>query len=123
MASMLQASTTEFRIVKCFWGRLGSLTAAFVADICGRAEKPRVIHATVYEIEPSLAEYLGQTLRQCANTCEHAGIEFQSDLLRDNFIDDGVRMLRQQMFEPARRFDCAILNPPYKKIAAIPKCD
>src|SRR5260370_14200548 len=31
-------------------------------------------------------------------------------------MDDGVRLLRHKMFEPARRFDCAILNPPYKKI-------
>ena len=117
MASMFEAKQERISLLDAGAG-VGSLTAAFVAEICGRAEKPRVIHATVYEIEPSLAEYLGQTLRQCANTCEHAGIEFQSDLLRDNFIDDGVRMLRQQMFEPARRFDCAILNPPYKKISS-----
>jgi len=33
-----------------------------------------------------------------------------------DFIEDGTRKLRQEMFAPVERFNCAILNPPYKKI-------
>ena len=65
-----------------------------------------------------LATYLADTLRQCQRACEDAGIKFESDLIERDFIDDGVRMLRQEMFAPTRRFNCAILNPPYKKISS-----
>jgi len=115
MAAMFEAKQEHIGLLDAGAG-VGSLTAAFVSEICSRPNKPKRIHATAYEIDPSLAEYLTDTLRQCGKTCERAGIEFQSDLIRRDFIDDGVRMLRHQMFEPARRFDCAILNPPYKKI-------
>lgn len=115
MASMFEARQENIALLDPGAG-VGSLTAAFVSEMCGRPNKPKRIHATAYEVDPSLAEYLDDTLRQCGHACERAGIEFQSDLLRRDFIDDGVRILRHQMFESARRFDCVILNPPYKKI-------
>jgi adenine-specific DNA-methyltransferase len=115
MAAMFEAKQEHITLLDAGAG-VGSLTAAFVSEICGRPEKPKRIQATAYEIDPSLAEYLADTLRQCEKACQRAGIEFQSDLIRRDFIDDGVRMLRHQLFEPARRFNCAILNPPYKKI-------
>jgi len=117
MASMFKENQERIELLDAGSG-VGSLTAAFVCEMCGRPQKPKQIQATAYEVDPTLAEYLADTLRQCQIACKESGIEFQSDLFRRDFIDDGVRMLRHQMFEPACRFNCAILNPPYKKISS-----
>jgi adenine-specific DNA-methyltransferase len=117
MASMFDAKQQSITLLDAGAG-VGSLTAAFVGEICGRSNRPKKMHVTAYEIDPDLAGYLADTLRQCKKACEDAGIMFESDLIGRDFIDDGVRIVRQQMFTPARRFSCAILNPPYKKIGS-----
>ena len=117
MASMFEAKHKSIALLDAGAG-VGSLTAAFIDEICGRKNKPKNIHVTAYEIDHSLAGYLSDALRQCQETCESASIRFESELIERDFIDDGVRMLRQQMFAPTRSFKCAILNPPYKKISA-----
>jgi len=117
MASMFQATAEDITLLDAGAG-VGSLTAAFVSEVCARPNKPRTIRATLYEIDSNLAEYLAATLSQCRKTCEDEGIEFDFDLIQRDFIDDGIRSLRQEMFAPARRFNCAILNPPYKKISS-----
>ncbi len=117
MASMFEAAHEHIRLLDAGAG-VGSLTAAFIGEMCSRPKKPKGISVTVYEIDPALAEYLSDTLRQCGNACVDAGIDFSAELVQRNFIDEGVRMLRHEMFEPGRRFDCAILNPPYKKISS-----
>jgi len=117
MASMFEAKHQSIELLDAGAG-VGSLTAAFIEEICRRPVKPRLIHVTAYEIDSDLAGYLTDTLCQCQIACEKAQIKFQSDLIRHDFIEDGVRMLRRQMFAPPRRFNCAILNPPYKKIGS-----
>lgn len=115
MASMFESKQESLELLDAGAG-VGSLTAAFVAEICGRSKKPKKLHVTAYEIDEDLATYLADTLRQCQQACEDAGIVFESELIRSDFIDEGARMLRQRMFAPARCFNNAILNPPYKKI-------
>ncbi|MBS1820776.1 MAG: Eco57I restriction-modification methylase domain-containing protein [Acidobacteria bacterium] len=117
MASMFNAKEPNLTVLDAGAG-VGSLTAAFVSEICSRRQKPRSIRSTAYEVDPVLSEYLQDTLNQCQVTCERAAIEFESDLLETDFIDDGVRRLRQEMFGEVRQFNCAILNPPYKKIGS-----
>lgn len=115
MASMFKADFNCIRVLDAGAG-VGSLTAAFVSEICGRPEKPAKIHSTTYDIDPLLIEYLKDTLRQCRTTSDQSGVQFESDLIERDFIDDGVRSLRQEMFGQVQHFNCAILNPPYKKI-------
>ncbi|HLI34203.1 MAG TPA: hypothetical protein VKW70_04095 [Terriglobia bacterium] len=115
MASMFDAKIEQITLLDAGAG-VGSLTAAFVSEICSRSAKPKSIHATVYEIDPLLVEYLRDTLTQCHKVCEERGISFAFDLIQQNFIDDSVQALRGEMFTPVRRFNCAILNPPYRKI-------
>jgi len=117
MASMFEAKHQSIALLDAGAG-VGSLTAAFVDEICSRTHKPNNIHVTAYEIDSDLAEYLSDTLRQCQEVCEDAHISFESELIKRDFIEDGVRMLRQHMFTSARQFNCAILNPPYKKISS-----
>ncbi len=115
MASMFCANATDLTLLDAGAG-VGSLTAAFVAEICGRERKPKTIHATAHEIDPVLFDYLRSTLEQCRAACTSAGVVFESDLIEGDFIEDAARRLRQEMFAPVQRFNCAILNPPYKKI-------
>lgn len=115
MASMFRAEEDHVRLLDAGAG-IGSLTAAFVSEICTRPTKPKTIHATAYEIDGTLASYLGDTLRQCCKACEQVGIEFQSDLVTTDFIRDGVQILSTDLFSDIPPFNCAILNPPYKKI-------
>lgn len=117
MASMFDAKQQNIVLLDAGAG-VGSLTAAFIDEICSRSDKPKKIHVTACEIDRALAMYLADTLRQCQKSCEEAHIEFESELIGGDFIDHGVRMLRQQMFAPTRLFNCAILNPPYKKISS-----
>jgi adenine-specific DNA-methyltransferase len=115
MASMFAATQEDITLLDAGAG-VGSLTAAFVSEVCSRSTKPKRIHATAYEIDPNLAEYLAGTLQQCGKTCEAAGVAFECELIHGDFIDEGVRALRHEMFGPVRRFNSAIMNPPYKKI-------
>ncbi|MGH9865179.1 MAG: Eco57I restriction-modification methylase domain-containing protein, partial [Candidatus Acidiferrales bacterium] len=115
MASLFHADMENIFLLDAGAG-VGSLTAAFVGEMCGRERRPKTIHATAYEIDAALAEYLADTLRQCEKTCSDAGIGFQADLIARDFIEEGVGLLRHQMFAPATSFNCAILNPPYRKI-------
>lgn len=115
MASMFEASGEVIKLLDAGAG-VGSLTAAFVDEISSRARRPNAIHATAYEIDSGLAEYLATTLDHCERTCQASDIDFGSELLGRDFIDDGARKLRQEMYSPIDRFNCAILNPPYKKI-------
>jgi len=115
MASMFVAGRDNIALLDPGAG-VGSLTAAFVSEICGRSKKPKKLHVTAYEIDADLTQYLESTLVQCGRTCALAKIAFDYELVRDDFIEHGVRSLRQEMFVPVHRFNCAIMNPPYKKI-------
>jgi adenine-specific DNA-methyltransferase len=115
MASMFRANHEEISLLDAGAG-VGSLTAAFVSEVCTRSARPKSMSVTAYEIDSVLAEYLKSTLDQCHSTCEKVGIAFEREVIRRDFIDAGTFLLRQEMFTPARRFNAAILNPPYKKI-------
>lgn len=114
MASMFQAERATLRLLDAGAG-VGSLTAAFVAEVSSRERKPRRIDATAYEIDETMLSYLSGTLGQCNSACASHGIAFDSHLIEGDFIEGGTRQLRQEMFAPFQRFNCAILNPPYKK--------
>jgi adenine-specific DNA-methyltransferase len=115
MASMFEAKPSELRLLDAGAG-VGSLTAAFVSEICSRKYPPNSVHVTAYEIDPKLCEYLSDTLYQCQKTCEAAGIDFNGDVVNADFIDKGAGLLRNEMFSMINRYDCAIMNPPYRKI-------
>lgn len=117
MASMFEAKSDTITLLDAGAG-VGSLTAAFVNEICSRDYKPRNIQTTAYEIDPTLIEYLKNALGQCQRICENKGIAFNSRLIDRDFIEGAARKLRHEMFSPFERFNCAILNPPYRKIGS-----
>ena len=115
MASMFEDRGGRIRLLDAGAG-VGSLTAAWVAEICGRKKRPTAVHLTAYELDGELADRLSDTLKQCQEACEVVGIDCEWEVRRENFIEAGVRMLKGGLFSPAREsFDAAILNPPYRK--------
>ncbi|MDZ8257467.1 BsuBI/PstI family type II restriction endonuclease [Nostoc sp. ChiQUE01b] len=96
---------------------VGSLLAAFVANLCQSQKRPTNLDIVAYEIDPFLIGYLHQTLKLCAKECQTAGISLNYEIRDTDFIEDAVRLL--QLDNPDNcRFTHAILNPPYLKINA-----
>ncbi len=72
---------------------------------------------TAYEVDRAFHGYLECTMEACRLTCAASGIRFSAQILQEDFIERGVAMLRHDLLSPPQlRFDCAILNPPYRKI-------
>ncbi|MDF5707688.1 MAG: BsuBI/PstI family type II restriction endonuclease [Nostoc sp. S4] len=99
---------------------VGSLLAAFVANLCQRKRRPANLDIVAYEIDPFLITYLHQTLKLCARECQIAGISLNYQIRDTDFIEDAVRLLQPSLFDNPDncRFTHAILNPPYLKIKA-----
>lgn len=119
MARMIECEKPVVRVLDPGAG-LGSLSAAFVAAMCCRPRRPEGIALTTYEIDPMLVEYLSATLDLCRAASEDAGIRFEGHIVTDDFLEVGTSTLTGDLFAPGEdeRFDCAILNPPYRKIRA-----
>ena len=98
---------------------VGSLTAAAVEAACNWEIKPSKINATTYEIDPQLCGYLRSTLSECRTVCDRHGISFDAEIIEMDFIEAAVARLHgNTLFATVtqQRFNCAILNPPYRKL-------
>ena len=116
MASMAKAPQGTVRILDAGAG-IGSLTAALVADLASRAARPRRIEVAAYELDAGVSDGLVATLAMCKEACATAGIEFSGEALHEDFIAAASGMVAGGLFvRPRHAFDCAILNPPYRKI-------
>jgi adenine-specific DNA-methyltransferase len=117
MAKMFDCRKSRVRILDPGAGA-GTLCAALVLTLCQRNTRPATIAVTAYEIDPLLVGYLRQILDRCRSACEEVGISFQARLLEHDFLEAGAGGLAGDLFATGEqeRFDCAILNPPYRKI-------
>ena len=93
---------------------VGSLTAAFVTEALSRTSLPQSISVTAFEVDSGLAELLAQTLADCREACEQAGVRFAVRLIEDDYILNSA----EPLFDAIGGFNCAILNPPYAKISS-----
>jgi adenine-specific DNA-methyltransferase len=94
----------------------GALTAAWVAEICSRAQRPQEVSLVAVEIDESCHPELKQTLKACERSCAAVGIRCRWEIRPDDFITMAVHSLDADLFRAElRKFDVAILNPPYKK--------
>lgn len=117
MASLFEQRALESLHLLDAGAGIGALSAAWVAEVCGWARRPAEIMVTAFEIDATLARYLHDTLDHCATICAHAGIAFRSEIRQEDFINAGAGMVRDGLFAAeSERFDCAVLNPPYRKI-------
>jgi len=113
MASMLTTAHEDVRLLDAGAG-VGSLTAAAIAHYLGSDTPPTRIEVVAYEIDPILVEYLARTLELCEVACAAAGIAFEARVEAQDFLADAA----QRNFSLADKayFNCAIQNPPYRKI-------
>jgi adenine-specific DNA-methyltransferase len=118
MASLFEAPRTSIRLLDAGAG-VGSLTAAFIASICERSPRPANIVATAFEVDSNIAQSLRDTLTLCERVCHEIGVKFDGRAGQDDFIRAAVDLLDHGLFDggAAPCFNCAILNPPYKKIS------
>jgi adenine-specific DNA-methyltransferase len=116
MASMFDAPDSTIRLLDAGAG-VGTLSAAFVSELCNRKKRPKEISVTAYEIDGVMIEYLKDTLAECKKMCEKAGIKFTSEIFDEDFIEAAVTTLQGGLVRAFyQSFNCAILNPPYRKI-------
>jgi adenine-specific DNA-methyltransferase len=116
MASMFTVLPPMLRLLDAGAG-IGLLTAAFVEEICRREERPKYVTVVAFEVDGALIPQLQETLAACRALCEQSGIAFDADVRQEDFISAAAEALRGDLFaSPLPRFDCAILNPPYRKI-------
>lgn len=116
MAGLIEGKPRDITLLEPGAG-VGSLAAAAVGELAGRAQKPRSISLTAFEIDDHLASYLPQAESLCRNACNKAGIDFSADIRHDDFVATATAALSGHLFREAPpRFNCAILNPPYRKI-------
>ncbi|MGL4608721.1 MAG: BsuBI/PstI family type II restriction endonuclease [Trueperaceae bacterium] len=97
---------------------VGTLTAAFIETICNRENRPKSISVTAYEIDENLLGALEQTLKACHVTCEFANIDFSYNIVTKDFLEDAANILQRDLFANIKDYNCAILNPPYKKMSS-----
>lgn len=117
MAGMIESRKRVLRVLDPGAG-VGSLSAALVVAICRGPRRPDVIALTAYEIEPTLIGHLRATLDLCRTASEDAGIRFEGRIVAKDFLEVGARTVARDLFAAGEdeQFDCAILNPPYRKI-------
>ncbi len=116
MAAMFEADDSIVHLLDPGAG-IGTLTAAFIAELCDRKRRPKEISVTAYEIDAVMIGYLKEALAECQAMCKHANIKFTSEVLNEDFIDTTVAVLQGGLARASSRsFNYAILNPPYRKI-------
>jgi len=117
MASMFEDLTGNLHLLDAGAG-VGSLTAAFVEEACGRKPKPDSITVNAYELAPLLVSYLEKTQPLCREACRRAGVRFSAKVFAEDFIEQASYLLKGDLFAERiqPRFNRAILNPPYRKI-------
>ena len=97
---------------------IGSLTASWVAEVCRRSDRPKRIRVTTYEIDRRLLPYLMETLDLCRTAAQSVGVTLESRVLEEEFIEAATDGLTDGLFAArGERYDAAILNPPYQKLA------
>jgi adenine-specific DNA-methyltransferase len=116
MASLMGALPSTVKLLDAGAGA-GALTAAFVRRVCKEGLGVRAIHATAYEIDPSILPALRRTMEECGALCKAKGIKFASAIHHTDFIQEMAGKLAGDLFSSSPpSFNVAITNPPYKKI-------
>lgn len=119
MASMFCELGPEIRLLDAGAG-VGSLTAALVHEALGRKTKPKTIKATAYEVDPVMLSGLREVFDTCEAAARHARTRFVGRIVQRDFIEEGSSFLDPGLFRQGStpRFNAAIMNPPYRKIAS-----
>lgn len=114
MASMLSLERDTVSILDPGAG-VGSLTAALVAELLGRDRPPNRIEVVAYELDSLLEADLVRTLELCSAACSSVGVSFEGRCEISDFLEAASANCDSG---GEYHFDCAILNPPYRKVGS-----
>lgn len=114
MASMMEGQS-EIRLLDAGCG-VGSLFTSVIAEMIDRKVRPKSISVMAYEIDDHLASYIPETIKLCQAACNLAKIRFKAEVIQGDFMSLAAAQIGQRLFSAKPYFNCAILNPPYKKI-------
>jgi len=98
---------------------VGSLSAAFISHAVLASPRPDDIKITAFELDSILIKGLEKTLGACQQLCEQFQINFSYEIHQEDFISASFENLsgENSLFPVDQpNYNCAILNPPYKKI-------
>jgi len=111
MAQSLDSFPNRIRVIDPGAGA-GMLSAALVSRILSvESAKVQELEIVAYEIDPVALRYLAKTFQMCRLLCERKQLKFTYAIYGRDFIRDAIRLINTD-----RRFDVAIMNPPYRKI-------
>lgn len=97
----------------------GRLTEALVERLLASPRPPRAIGITAWEIDPAVLPELQATLTRCRAQCAARGVAFDAEVRSENFVVAAAANTTPGLFaEAALQYDLAIVNPPYRKLAA-----
>ncbi|MBC8655124.1 Eco57I restriction-modification methylase domain-containing protein, partial [Providencia vermicola] len=113
MANLFESYVGEHEILDAGAG-VGSLTAAFVQNATLNGAKS--ISSTCYEISEVMVHNLIQVLELCKIRAMEFEVSWQQKIIESDFIQASVEQLLIENYSP--KYNKAILNPPYLKIAA-----
>ena len=117
MAEMCEVDGKSVRVLDPGAGA-GTLFTAFAARVLARGAGRRSLSITGFELDPALRPFLersGRAVRRASEACQ---VECEIELRQEDFVDWGTRSGLGDLFAERRRFDVAILNPPYRKLGA-----
>lgn len=115
MASMLTLRKRRIRVLDPGAGT-GCLTAALTAQLISKRKRPELVTAICYEIDAALTRPLAETLRICRRAAQAAGIELAYEIRTQDYIADSAGDAASIFAPEDDKFDCVIMNPPYRKI-------
>jgi adenine-specific DNA-methyltransferase len=118
MASLFSLRHSDICLLDAGAG-VGILTSAFIARALDQERPPESITSVMWETDPDLRVFLAKTVVECDEACSQKGVNFTGIILPDDFIYNACEMLESGIFSDSAKklaFNCAILNPPYRKI-------
>lgn len=117
MAAMCEVNGRSVRVLDPGAGA-GTLFAAFAARILARGDGLRSLSVTAFELDPALRPFLERSARAVRRAGEACRVPCDIELRQEDFVEWGTRSELGDLFSEGRRFDAAILNPPYGKLGA-----
>lgn len=117
LASMFSNLDGELHVLDAGAG-VGSLSAALIERAIEKFQ-PSSITTHAWEIEDVLVEHQKLSISECASDCQNQNIELDWQIHKEDFISAAVSIINaRSRGQDTPKFNKAILNPPYLKIAA-----
>ena len=117
MAEMCRVDGGVMRVLDPGAGA-GTLFTVLAARILARGTARRAMSITAFELDPGLRPFLERSARAVRRASEACRVPCDIELRQEDFVEWGTRSGLGDLFSERRRFDAAILNPPYRKLGA-----